>query len=383
MKRFLLIPLLVLLGGVLVLSGCGAPAPAPPPSPAPKPAVSPAPAPSPTSAPAPAATPVKQKTWTLKLSHNQTNINYMHVYGHEPWAKDVERVTKGRVKVEIYPNSTLMLEKGSWEGTKSGIAEVSWFSTWKFPGQFEFLDSTALPFIMHPKAEVCSRVAWTLFQKYPEIQSQFADVKMLTVWTTEPYIFATSKKQIKTLEDFRGLKMRMTTSPSIEMMKLLGGVPLTVTMPDCYMNLQKGVMDGMATPAEAVVGFRLYEVLKYFTMVPTTCSPQMLIMNKEAWNELPPDIQQAIMSVSGESLSMRYGKMAFDKSWEELPDIATKAGYNLVNYTPPQEEIDRWVAVAGKPVWDNWVKTVKAKGCARAQEILDETIKLVKQYGSG
>jgi len=354
MKRFLLIPLVVLLVSGLILGGCAAPAPAPAP----------------------------EKTWNLKLAHEQTEANDFHVYGHVPWAQNVEKATNGRVKVTIFPNQVLMKSKDAWEGVQSGIADVAWIFTGFFPGQFDLLDSISLPF-MAPNAEVASRTAWALYEKFPEIQAQSADAKILTVWTTEPYWFLTTKKHIKVLEDFKGMKIRMTGGPPTEMMKLLGGVPMMVPMPDNYLNLQKGVTDGMAGPAEAIVGFRIYEVAKYYTFVPTVCVSFLLAMNKDVWNEMPPDIQEAIMSVSGESQSIRYGGYCFDGAREKMPGIIEKAGYEMITYTPPKEEVDRWIEVAGKPLWDGWAEKMEAKGHANAREILDETLRLVEQYSAG
>lgn len=185
------------------------------------------------------------------------------------------------------------------------------------------------------------------------------------------------------MEDFKGMKIRMTGGMAIDMMKLLGGVPVTVPMPDCYENLQKGVIDGMAAPGEAIAGFRLYEVVKYYTMVPTTCVSQQLIMNKKTWNSFPPDIQEAIMSVSGENGSIRFGGGCFDRAWTILPGMVKKAGKVMITYTPPEEEINRWIEKAGKPLWEVQIKRMEAAGYKNARKIQEEAIRLVKEYSKG
>jgi TRAP-type C4-dicarboxylate transport system substrate-binding protein len=240
----------------------------------------------------------------------------------------------------------------------------------------------SVPFIV-PNAEVAGRVTWALFQKFPEIQNQWKDVKVLTIWTTDPYVFITTKKQIKVLEDFKGMKMRMTGGMAIDMMKLLGGVPMTIPMPDCYENLQKGVIDGMAAPGEAIAGFRFYEIVKYYTMVPTTCVSQQLIMNKRTWSAFPRDIQEAIMSVSGESGAIRFGGGCFDRAWALLPEKVKSAGKEMITYIPPKEEINRWVEKAGKPLWEKWVKNMESEGYQNARKIQAEAIRLVKEYSAG
>lgn len=318
------------------------------------------------------------KTWTLKMSVVNPTTAPLYTAGHKPWADDVERVTNGRVKVQIYPNDTLMATKDAYDGVASGLADVALFYGWIQPGRFDRLDVTQLPF-MFKNAEAGSRTAWAVFNKFPEIQEQWKDVKVLAVWTTDPYVFITAKKQIKTMEDFAGMKMRMPGGVATEMVKMLGGTPVSVAMNETYENLQKGVMDGMGAPGEAVLGFRLYEVAPFYTMVPSVPAHQQLIMNKKTWDSFPKDIQDQIMSVSGEYQSVRYGAKAFDAPWAELEETVKRAGHKMNTYTPPKEEVDRWKA-AVQPLYTKWVSDMKAKGLTNAQEIVDYTLEMAAKY---
>ena len=154
------------------------------------------------------------------------------------------------------------------------------------------------------------------------------------------------------------------------------GIPI----PDAYLSLQRGVVDGTTVPAEAIIGFRLYEVAPYLTYVATTAMPFVTTMNKVVWNELPKDIQDALMSVSGETLAVKYGRDAFDATRKEMLDVIKAAGYKAYEYTPPAEEVAKWADVAGKPVWDGWVKKMEGKGYKTASKILEDMFALVKQY---
>jgi TRAP-type C4-dicarboxylate transport system substrate-binding protein len=323
------------------------------------------------------------KTWTIKFHYEQPTTAPLPVYGFEPWAKAVENATKGSVKVQIYPGDTLFKTKtDTIEAIKAGLADVAFMYAWAFSPQFDLIDAVSIPFLA-PNAEVASRTAWALYQNIPEVQAQWKDIKLLSAWTTDPYIFITTKKQIKVIEDFKGMKMRMTGGMATEMMKLLGGIPVTIPMPQNYENLQKGVVDGMAAPGEAIAGFRLYEVVKYYTIVPSTCVTQELIMNKNTWNSLPPDIQEAIMSVSGENAAIRMGGGCFDRAWAGLQEKVKKAGYPMTAYTPPKEEVDRWIKIAGKPLWDEWVLKMEKRGHTNARKIQEEAVRLVNHFSQG
>jgi len=324
-----------------------------------------------------------EKTWTIRFHYEQPPTAPLPTYGFEPWAKDVEKATRGRVKVQIHSGDTLFKTKSDVvESVKLGIADVAFMYAWSLTPKFDLTDVMGVPFIV-PNAEIAGRVTWALFQKFPEMQEQWKDVKVLTMWTTDPYVFITTKKQIKVLEDFKGMKMRVTSGMGVDMMKLLGGVPVTFPMPDSYLSLDKGVIDGMAAPGEAITGFRLYEIAKYYTMVPTTCVSQQLIMNKNTWEGFPPDIQQAIMSVSGESGAIRFGGGCFDRAWELLPATAKKAGKEMITYVPPKEEMNRLIEKAGKPLWEAWIKKMESAGYSNARKIQEEGIRLVKEYSAG
>ena len=188
-------------------------------------------------------------------------------------------------------------------------------------------------------------------------------------------MLVTTKKQVKTLEDLKGLKIRMTGGPPTEMMKALGGVPMMIPMPDNYISLQKGVIDGMGSPWEPILGFRLYEVLKYYTQAPFPAVYFSLAFNKKKWNSLPKDIQDAIMSVSGLEGSKFWGHNFFDTARD---GVFEKTGIEIDYYSLSDEERERWLEIGGKPIWAQWVKSMESKGFSNAQEILDTALEMLK-----
>ena len=96
---------------------------------------------------------------------------------------------------------------------------------------------------------------------------------------------------MKTLEDMKGLKIRVLGGPPTEMAKALGASPALMPMPDMYQALDKGVFDGAAVPWEAIHGFRLYEVAKNVTMVPFYASYFSVCANRQKIQSLPKDVR--------------------------------------------------------------------------------------------
>ncbi|MGD8847085.1 MAG: TRAP transporter substrate-binding protein [Desulfobacteraceae bacterium] len=316
----------------------------------------------------------KSITLTFANQNPDTSWSGMHAIG--PWAKQVEKATNGKVKVQIFYSQTLTKGKDAWEATKSGIADIAWCFHGYWSGMTPLADVVSLPALPFKTAEKGSEVLWKLYEKYPSIQKEFDDNKILLLFTSNPYILITTKKQVKVMEDIRGLKIRMTGGPPTEMMKSLGGTPMMIPMPDNYISLQKGVIDGMGAPWEAIHGFRLYEVVNYFTDTPFPAVYFSIAMNKRKWNSLGKEIQDAIMSVSGLAGSKFWGRNFFDTAKEGVMEKAKAAGKSVELYSLSDAERQRWLDTAGRPIWKQWVKKMEAKGYANAQEILDTTVSL-------
>jgi TRAP-type transport system periplasmic protein len=377
----LLIPVSLLLVSILVLVGCAQPAPAPA-APAPSAAPS-ASAAAPTTAPAtPSSTakPVQAAVKPIELSFASQGgaLEWNAVHALIPWIKKVEDATKGRVKVTLYPGQTLCKALDSWVAVKTGIADMSWLTHGNFPGLTPLLDAKGLPAMNWTSSLQGSTIVWQMYQKFPGMQKEFADVKLLTIWSGTPMMLGTTKKQVKTLEDMKGFKLRNTAGTSNIWFQAMGASPILIAAPDMYMSIQKGVVDGAAVNWDLIISLRLHELLKYYTEMPSWSSACSIIMNKDKWNSLPADIQEQITSVSGMEGAKFFGTTFFPDKNTALPELK-KIGVEPIVYTLPPAESDRWSKL-GKSVWDEWVKQTKALGHPEAQEVLDTMLKMIADY---
>jgi TRAP-type C4-dicarboxylate transport system substrate-binding protein len=295
----------------------------------------------------------------------------------QPWVKQIEEATKGRVKLEVYPSQTLIKGVDMWKGVRSGIADIGWCVHGYWPEQTPLSDVMSLPFLPLPSAEKASEVLWKLYEKFPSMQKEYGEIQPLLLHTSSANMLV-SKKQIRTLEDLKGLKVRVLGGPPSEMAKALGAVPTLIPMPDVYQSLDKGVVDAAAAPWEAVHGFRLYEVAKYFTMVPFYAAYFSVCANKQKWETLPKDVRDAIMSVSGVAGARFWGRNFFDTAEEGVIERAKAGNHEINRYVVPAEEVARWNKAAGEPIWNDWVKKLEGKGHKDARDILNAAVELLK-----
>lgn len=316
----------------------------------------------------------------IKLRYAQQNpdTGWSTVNCVEPWLKQVEEATGGKVKIQPFHGQTLAKGKDMWNAVKTGITDIGWCFHGYWPGMTPLTDVISLPAMPYTSAEAGSAALWKLYEKFPQIQNEFKDVKVLLLYTSEPYSLITRDKPVKQIEDIKGMKVRMTGGPPTDMMKALGGVPMLIPMPDNYISLQKGVIDGMGAPWEAINVWRFYEVVKYYTEVPFPAVYFSISMNKNKWDKLPQDVQDAIMSVGGLEGSKFWGRNFFDgMKAQTLEKLAAEGqGDNIFKLSPAERE--RWVEIGGKPVWAKWVENMTAKGHQDAQAILDTALTIGK-----
>lgn len=319
------------------------------------------------------------KEITLRFAHQNPESGLSSKTCVAPWLKQVEDATGGQVKIQPYYGQTLAKGKDMWNAVKMGITDIGWAFHGYWPGMTPATDVISLPAMGFTSAEKGSEVLWKLYEKFPQIQEEYKDVKVLLFYTSQPYSLITREKPVKNLDDLKGMKIRMTGGPPTEMVKALGGTPMLIPMPDNYISLQKGVIDGMGAPWEAIQVWRFYEVVDYYTEVPFPAVYFSIIMNKRKWDSLPEDVQTAIMSVGGEVGSKFWGKNFFDSMKATGIETVKSIGKGDNIFELSAEERQKWIDLGGKPVWDAWVADMEKQGVSNAREILDTALELSKE----
>ena len=297
-----------------------------------------------------------------------------------PWVKQVEEATKGRVKIEVYPSQTLVKGVDMWKAASAGTVDIGWCVQSYWSDLTPLADVVSLPGLpAGVTSEKLSEVLWKLYEKYPAIQKEFdgAGVQPLALYVTASYFIASAKKQVKTLDDMKGLKIRTVGGPAVDYVKATGGVPTPMPAPDIYQALDKGVVDAAAVPWEAIHGFRLYEVLQSVTLAPLSRAYFSICANKAKMQSLPAEVREQIMSVGGLAGSKFWGRNFFDSAEAGVADALKASGKNLTQIVLPPDELERWTRLAA-PIHEEWVKKLEGKGIKEAREVLDTMLAMLK-----
>jgi TRAP-type C4-dicarboxylate transport system substrate-binding protein len=288
----------------------------------------------------------------------------------ERWKQEVESRTQGQVQINTFPGGTLLDAKDMMDGVIAGQADIGCLCMAYQPGRFVVTNATSLPLGI-PNARVGSMVLWDLYQKYQP--REFADVKVLTMFTTAPANIM-SKKAVRSLADLKGLDLR-ASGGAAEILKAWGanqvGMPMSAT-PEA---LQKGVVQGLFSSLEVMKDLKFAEICKYVTLTETVIYPFAVVMNLERWNALPPAVQQVMDDLRVEQAEWTGTYMdthvqealAWSRDTHQVEIIAL-----------PEAEKAEWGRLL-QPITDDWVQANGAENFPAAA-IVGDIQTLIQQH---
>jgi TRAP-type C4-dicarboxylate transport system substrate-binding protein len=285
----------------------------------------------------------------------------------DQWCKEVEKVTNGKVKVTFYPGGTLSTAPQIYDGIVKGIADVG-FSIFSYTrGRFPLTEVVDLP-LGYKSGYVATKLINEYFKKFNP--KEMDDAKVMYLHAHGPGILVT-KTPVEKLDDLKGMKIR-STGLSGKIAAALGGAPVGMPITEAYDALNRGVAEGILTPVEALKQWKLAEVTKCVTENYGSAYSVgfFIVMNKDKWNSLPPDIQKAIEKVNEQWIE-KTGK-AWDEIDKEGKEFALGKGMKFIPLSK-QEEV-RWNERV-KPILDDYVKDMKAKNLPG-----EEALKFAQDY---
>jgi C4-dicarboxylate-binding protein DctP len=252
-----------------------------------------------------------------------------------------EKYTNGRVKVEVYPNSSLYKDKEELEALQLGSVQLLAPSISKFGplGVREF-DVFDLPFLLSDDARARQMMASPMMGELNK-KLEAKGVAPLAYWDNGAHVYTANKPLIKP-DDFRGLKMRIQSSKVMDAAaRELGAIPQIMAFSELYQALQTGVVDGEDNVASNILTQKFYEVQKYLTVSYHGRLTYALVANKKFWDGLPEDVKVPLERAVKESTDFFNDTAAKDNA-DALEKI--KASGKVQVHVLTDEEKKAWVA---------------------------------------
>ncbi|MGE5475569.1 MAG: TRAP transporter substrate-binding protein [Bacteroidales bacterium] len=257
----------------------------------------------------------------------------------EMFKKLAEERTKGRVKVEVYPNSQLYKDKEELEALQLGAVQMLAPSLAKFGPlgvkEFEVFD---LPYIF-PSKEVLRSVTDGPIGASLLKKLETKGIIGLAYWDNGFKVMS-ANKPVKVPADLKGQKMRIQSSKVLDaQMRALGALPQVMAFSEVYQALQTGVVDGTENPPSNMYTQKMHEVQKHGTITNHGYLGYAVIVNKKFWEGLPADIRAILEGAMNEST--RFAN-AIAQTENDDALAAMKASGKTEFYQPTKEELDLW-----------------------------------------
>jgi C4-dicarboxylate-binding protein DctP len=242
----------------------------------------------------------------------------------EKFKELAEKYTDNKVKVEIYPNSTLYKDKEELEALQLGAVQMLAPSNSKFGPigikEFEVFD---LPYILPNRVALRKVTDGELGHRLLKLLEPKGMVG-LAYWDNG-FKEMTANKPLRTPDDFKGLKFRIQSSKVLEaQFRALGATPQVMGFDAVYQALQTGVVDGQENTTSNIYTQKMHEVQKYMTMTNNGYIGYVVVVNKKFWDGLPADIRGQLEKAMHDATV--YGNETSKSENEEALEAIKKAG---------------------------------------------------------
>jgi C4-dicarboxylate-binding protein DctP len=276
-----------------------------------------------------------QQPIVIKFSH-VVAVNTPKGKGAEMFKKLAEERTNGRVKVEVYPNSSLFKDGEEMEALQLGSVQMLAPSLAKFGPlgvrEFEVFD---LPYMFDNVDELHKVqegvVGKALFKKLDS-----KGIVGLAYWDNG-FKDMSANKPLRKPEDMKGLKMRIQSSKVLDSeMRSLGALPQVMAFSEVYQAMQTGVVDGSENPPSNFYTQKMHEVQKYLTLTDHGVIEYAVIANKKFWDGLPADIRTALESAMKDAT--KYSNDIAKKENDDALAAVKASGKTEIITLSPQEK---------------------------------------------
>ena len=295
-----------------------------------------------------------------------------------PWCEKIAAESANRMKCQLLP---AMSGGGTpaqlVDRIKDGVDDLTVTLPGYTAGRFPLMEVFELPFMTN-SAEVGAAAAWDYLQK--NALKEFPGTKILATWVHDEGYVHTASKQIKSLDDFKGLKVRAPTRQTNKLLARLGAAPVGMPVTGVPDALSKGTIDGFALPWEVIPAFKLHEMTRFHTQTdpsrPALYSAGFVFaMNQARYDSLPADLKKVIDNNSGAALSRQIGRI-----WDDSQAVGRKAAQDRGNaiITLSAAETDNWIK-ASAPIYDEWVADMDKRGL-NGKALLQDARDLLAKY---
>jgi len=290
-------------------------------------------------------------TWDLPSAYPSSNL---HTQNLEQFIKDVDQLSGGDLKITLHSNASLFKAPEIKRAVQGNQAQMGEILLTNFANEDPIYALDGLPFLA-----TGYDAAWKLYQAQKEaLQKKLASLGMMLVYTVAwppQGIFA--NKDIKTVDDLKGVKWRAYSPVTARIAELVGAQPVTIQQSELAQAMATGVVDAFMTSGSTGWDTKTYEYIKKFYDTQAWLPKNAVIMNKKAYDKLPEKDQKALMQAA-ETAEKRGWDSSREKTQWYLDNLA-KNGMEIIK---PSDALMQGLDKVGETMLNEWLKRAGPDG---------------------
>ena len=285
------------------------------------------------------------------------------------FAAEVEKRTKGALKFEIYPGSSLMKTNAQFSSMRKGALDMALIPLSYAGGEIPEVNIGLMPGLVVSYEQA---YGWKNKPVGVELDRLLKEKGVVLIsWIWQAGGVASRSKPIVEPEDAKGMKVRGGSREVDMILKEAGAAVVTLPSNEIYAAMQTGAMDAAMTSSTSFMSFHLEEIAKALTTGRTGAYWFMfepLMMSKAIFDALPKEQRDTIMAVGAEL--EKFALEAAKKDDQEVAKVYQKAGAKVVDLSPAT--IKKWQAIARETAWKDYAS--KNAGCAKLLALAEQTL---------
>jgi TRAP-type C4-dicarboxylate transport system substrate-binding protein len=311
----------------------------------------------------------------IKIADSFPNTHAIAKLGVLPWIERIEELGKGKIEVEYYPAEQLGKASSLLDVAKNKVADITYVMPIYYADKMPLSSVTANPGLV-PGTVVGSR-AYNKLVNEDLYELEFKPNGVMPLWsaTLNPYQIVTADRPVKTIEDFKGLRVFAAGGVQEEVLSHFGATPVSMSASEIYTSWDRGTIDSAVLTLFSWPGYQVEKLAKYATTnAQLTSVGFSYVVNEKSWNSWPEEVQNAVSQASEEIIDeLSTGIVELE---ENLLKEFEAQGIEFYEVEP--KELQKWNDEL-QPINDKWAKDLDAKGLP-GTEILEKFQQNIEEF---
>lgn len=294
-----------------------------------------------------------QTKWDMPTPYGDGNFHTKNVV---QFAKDVEKATGGKLTITVHSNGSLIKHPEIKASVRRGVAPIGEVLISNHQNESPIYGADSVPFLATSYAAARKLYA----AQKPFLEKKLAEEGLVLLYSVPwPSQGIYAKKEIKTIEDLKGLKFRTYNTATQRIAQLAGAVPTQIEVPDIPTAFATNRVEAMITSPSTGADTKAWDYLSHFHHTQAWLPRNIVIVQKSAFDALPADVKAGVLKAAKEAEDR--GWKASEAETDEKIGIMQKNGMKIIQ---PSDALKKGFAEIGKTMTAEWEKNAGADGKA-------------------